>query len=419
VPVFLFYARLKYVNILLVTDSYSPEINGTAIFVRDFALKLAQDGHEVTVWTTGNKLYRTFTVVNQTKGIKIIREPSVPLFFNTNNKVSIRPYLYAKKLIQKQNPDVIHIHTPGLMGLTALVWAKVFKMPVVATNHIMAESVSYNLKVISFLRPVFNVLLWRGLAFFYNFASLTVSPSEAAYRFIKQSGFKKPAVIISNGINTVNFKPKIPAANIYKKYSLPADMPVLLYLGRLDFEKRVDAIIGALPEIIKYRSVRLMLAGDGNAADSLKRQVERLGLGQNVTFTGFVGAKKIDLYNAANVFVSVCPTEMQGIATLEAMSCGLPVVTVKNSGTAELCYENFNGYISPTLKSFDIACSVLKILNSPVRAKWMGHNSRFIAEKFHSFEKTMTDYKDVYKKIATEKSPVLLRQFLSRPDEQQ
>jgi glycosyltransferase involved in cell wall biosynthesis len=380
-------------HILHVTDSFLPEINGTAVFVDKLSRMLKTKGDRTSIWTTGASFTRKKSFSD---GRLIVREASVPLFFNQNSQVSIFPYFFCKRILRDVRPDIVHIHTPGIMGITALFWAKVYDVPVVFTNHIMAESVTYNLKVMKLMRPIFNHAIWGGLAKLYSFADLTISPSASAQSFITSKGYKNKHEIISNGIvaNMSNNRRKNSSANVF----------TLLYLGRLDFEKRVDAILGALPKVLKTHDVRLVVVGDGTAKGALIAQAKRLGITNEVRFEGFVTEGKDAYYEHADAYITLCPTEMQGIATLEAMSYALPIITAPTGGSAELCEDGKNGYRAESLAESDVAYAISRLLSDRVSSRKLGENSREIVAREHKFEATVDKYMKVYRKIFTKVS---------------
>ena len=111
----------------------------------------------------------------------------------------------------------------------------------------------------------------------------------------------------------------------------------LLYAGRLIAEKRVDLLIDAVPGLIAtYPSLRVLIIGDGPERAALLRQATRLGVLDHVTFAGFVPdmAAVIGFMKSAGVFVSPSVREGFGMAALEAMACGTPVVTVDHPRNA-------------------------------------------------------------------------------------
>jgi glycosyltransferase involved in cell wall biosynthesis len=125
-----------------------------------------------------------------------------------------------------------------------------------------------------------------------------------------------------------------------------------------------------------------------------------LGLQQDITFTGFISeADKAQLLAGSDVFVIASPAELQSIATLEAMSSGLPVLAVDKVALRELCHNGKNGYSFEENDFQMLAKKMLLLLNNPEKRKRFGKKSREIVEKNHDLGTSLEHYLDVYKKI--------------------
>ena len=381
-------------KILLVTESYWPNADGGALFERRLALGLVSLGDEVTVWAPGTGFS---SYIEQDGPYIIHRERAVTFWANTKYKVSFWPFWSARRIIRETRPDVIHIHNVYLMGLSALYWAKRYRIPVVATNHFMPENALMNL---GWLKPLYgplHKLVWWFLVKTHNRARFVTSPTPTAVSLLIEHGLKSPAEAISNGIDLETFKPGLDIDEVVSKYGVSRDQPVILYVGRLDGEKRTDLLIRAFAVVLKRRPAQLVLAGFGKSMNSLKALARELDVDKSVIFTGYLPEElKPNIYDAATVFVIASPAELQSIVTLEAMASALPIVAVDVAALKELCHDGQNGYLFPRDDSRALAAKIEAIIANRDLAAKFGQESLTIVKNHHSTAITFQKYAAVY-----------------------
>lgn len=381
-------------KILFATDSYWPNADGGALFERRLVQGLIKHGHDVNVWAAGPKL-RSFEEKDGKS--TIYREKSIRLIFNWRYRISFWTLFSGRRIIKQFRPDMIHIHNFAGIGISALLWAKHYKIPVLATNHFMPENFTLNARLPG-KRRFSKWLVWHYLVFWHNRASYVTSPTPTAVELLQAHGLKTPAQAVSNGIDTQKFQPRPPKQALRQKYGIKKG-PAILYLGRLDGEKRIDVIIKALPQL-KHQTAQLIIAGTGKARPELETLTAQLELTDRVHFTGFIDeADKPGLYNLAKLFAISSPAELQSIVLLEAMSSALPVVAVDVAALKELCRDGTNGYLFPEDNSAALAQHIDTLLSDSVKAERFGHASRAIAVKEHSNEATVQTYESLYNRL--------------------
>jgi glycosyltransferase involved in cell wall biosynthesis len=383
-------------NVLLVTESYWPNADGGALFERRLVLGMAARGHHMSVWAPAPR----YTSYDEPDGpYTIHRQRAVTFVFNRKYKVSLAPFWDARRIILRDKPDVIHIHNTYWMGLSALFWAKRFGIPVVATNHFMPENAILNLKGVNWLYRPLEILIWKFLVWFHNRAEYVTSPTPTAVQLLLDHGLHRPVEAITNGIDTAVFQSGLDTKQVVKKLGLATDRPIILYVGRLDGEKRLDVLLEALPIVLKDQPAQLVLAGFGKAMDSLKAQTKHLGIENDVLFTGFVDEEdKPSLYNTATVFAITSPAELQSIVTLEAMASALPIVAVDVAALHELCHDGANGYLFTHENSAELAQKLIAILSDANLAGRFGQESYKIIHAHHSTEVMYNSYESAYQK---------------------
>jgi len=387
-------------KILFVTESYWPNMDGGALFERRLVHGLIDQGHTLQVWTPGKKL---LSYLEKDGTSVIIREKSFPLIFNLKYRLSYWPFFKIGRIIRNFQPDIIHIHNPGLMGLCTMLYARRHKLPTIATNHLMPENILLNIKWLGFAYKLIYKLIWRYLVWFHNQASFVTSPTNTAISLLKQHGLKTPCQAVSNGIDVETYNTSTSPDSISQSYHIPP-RPILLYLGRVDGEKRIDIIIQALPLIVAKIDVQLVIAGYGNEMAKLVALAEELGMADHVTFTGRIPeTDKPLLYKLATIFVISSPAELQSIVTLEAMASHKPVVAVNVAALSELVHDGVNGHLFKENDYRELATKCTDLLQNSQKLTDFGEASYQIVVKDHSNQSTISKYEQIYKRLAGQK----------------
>ncbi len=389
---------MKLMRILIAADLHWPTINGVATFSRNLAQGLAKRGHEVLVIApsqTGKK----YKEVDQNYVVE--RTMSLPFPFYQNYRVSLTPQLEVRAIIKRFNPDIIHIQSVLGIGRAALLTGNKMNIPIVATNHAMPENLLDNLRLLApFARPI-GAMMESYAARFHHNADYVTTPTQAAIDMFsdKIRDIKVPIEAISNGINLTEFSPGVAPTSVYKKFGLPDDVPILLYLGRIDTEKHLSIFVAAAAKVIKRTPAHLLIIGHGNETERLKQQAAALGIARHTTLTGKVDQEDIlPLLRTGSIFCMPSPTELQSIATLEAMATGLPVVAVNAGALYELCVDGKNGYLFKTDDDTMMATAILKLLGSERLREKMAQQSIEIA-KTHDLAYTLDRFEAIYKKL--------------------
>ena len=382
-------------KVLLVTESYWPNYDGGALFERRLVRSLNDRGHDTSVWAPG---YKLISYTEEDDGYTIYREKALISPFNSSYRLSYFPFLSCRRLIKKLKPDVMHIHNASGMGVAGLIWAKYYRVPIVMTNHFMPENATLNIRYLRPLQKLLNRLGWKYLVWFHNRADFVTSPTKSAVDMLLENGLKAPSRAITNGVDADLFHPAPASPDIRAKYDIPEDKKALLYLGRLDGEKRIDILLHAFSRAKKaHDATRLIIAGKGKEAESLYRLAERLGLSNYVQFTGFVDeADKPLIYQSVDGFIITSPAELQSIVALEAMASGLPIIAVDIGALAELCKDGLNGYLADSLEPDEIATLIEKLFIDDDKLQRFSDYSRKLVSDKHRHEIMVEGYLDAY-----------------------
>ena len=273
-------------------------------------------------------------------------------------------------------------------------------IPIVSTNHAMPENLMDNVKLLAPLARPINYMLKEYGARFHSKSDYVTLPTQSAIdMFNATDKVSVPMEAVSNGIDLARYHPGKPGAEIYERFKLPQDKPIVTYVGRLDVEKHLFALIAAFARVRKALDAHLMIVGDGQDVMNLKELAREAGIYDAITFTGRVSEEdKYLLHQIGTVFVMPSPMELQSIATLEAMASGQPVVAIDAGALGELCQDGRNGVLCEKDNDEEIAAGIIKIITNPGLRTQYGAESLKIAET-HDLQTTLDRFEQIYTSI--------------------
>lgn len=391
-------------KILHVSEVYPPSIGGVPTFVHSITHDLAKDGHDVTVFTTSPVSTFHTTVSKQKDGVTVMRAPAIKSPINPiNNWMTLVPLISATRVFFKVRPDVIHMHTP-IAGLHRVImfWAHLFRTPVVLTNHVMPENLLLNTSLSHRWQKLTRRVIWTDIVRYARKATFVTAPTTTAVEMLKRHRFSTPSEPVTNGVDENKFSPGPANKSLLKEVGVPQDAwPKLIYVGRMDGEKRVDILLEAMPHILKkYPKAHLILVGRGVLQNELAAFSKGLGVDEHVTFTGALPeAQKPDILRSSDAFVISSPAELQCISGLEALATELPIIGTDVAALVEMCQNGKNGYQFHYPDPKALAQAVDKIFKVKNRAKLFGKNGRAWVVANHTHEISVQKYESVYERV--------------------
>jgi 1,2-diacylglycerol 3-alpha-glucosyltransferase len=313
------------------------------------------------------------------EGRRVIRVPAIPAPTYPDFALPLPLGPALTRRLGALDLDVLHAHHPFLLGASARRLARAWGRPFVFTYHTLYERYAH---YVPLPRGMVARRALRWSVSFADTADLVLAPSDFVARRLRSLGVRRPVEVLPTGIDLERFRPG-EQAEARQALGLDTTEPVLLYVGRLDREKNLEFLLSAVARVGIPRA-RLLLVGRGTQAAALRRVAAARGLGDRVEFRG--GAPPDDLpryYRAADVFVFASTTETQGLAVLEAMACGLPVVAVRASGVEEVVGEGVSGLLVPE-DAAAFAGAVTQVLGDPHLGTKLAHGAREAASPFGS-----------------------------------
>ena len=341
----------------LFTDTYFPQVSGVATSIRTLKTELEKQGHAVFIFTTTDK------DVNRYEDWQIIRIPSVPFFAFKDRRFAYRGFTKALEIAKQYKLDIIHTQTEFSLGLLGIWIARELKIPVIHTYHTQYEDYVHYIAKGMLIRPGMVKYLVRG---FLHDVDGVICPSEIVRDLLYDYKVKVEKRVIPTGIELAKFeRPEIGPEHISDlrdKLGIKKNEKMLLSLSRVSYEKNIQAVLKALPDVLKEEpNVKLVVAGDGPYLDNLKEQAEDLKIQDSVIFTGMIPPNETALYyKAADFFISASTSETQGLTYLESLASKTPVIAHGNPYLDNLINDKMFGTLY--YEERDLAGAILEAL---------------------------------------------------------
>lgn len=367
------------------TDTWLPNKDGVVTSLLLFKKILERKGHEVYIFAPGNR--------NEDDG-KIFYYNSKPFSKYPNYRITSMRTIFSQrttKIIKEISPDIIHSHSPGIIGLNAVISSYKFGIPLIFTYHTFLNDSIYLIFKGSSIQSIAEKLLNIWLKWYFRRCSCIITPSNYVANEIKKI-FDGDIRILPNGIEIDLFE-KGNGEKIRGRYK---GKKIILHVGRIVREKNIDLLIKSAPLVLKKYDAIFIIVGEGPARKELEKKVEENGLKDYFIFTGFVSDEELaDYYKSADVFVFPSTYETQGIVAFEAMSAGLPVVGAKARAIPEFIREGENGYLSSPYDEKEFAEKIFMAMED----KEIGKRGREFVKNY-SIEKMADGLIEIYEEYA-------------------
>jgi phosphatidylinositol alpha 1,6-mannosyltransferase len=384
-------------RIMIVTDQYPPMVGGVPTVTHGLAHDFADRGHQVWV-VAPSQGPRDVRRLEQT--VRVYRFSSFDWPTYEGLRIPFLPFVPIRNLLKKSDPHIIHIHSPVVLGNIAQLLAGGLRKPVIATNHYLPINMSRSLTSDPLLSKPFSNISYSYLVHFCNRCEYVTAPTSTALKLLYDHGLRTPAGVISNGIDLSKYTPGEGSDHIREKFGLPLDRPIALHVNRLSEEKRVDVLLDAAAKLTGNGYIALV--GSGPAETELREQAERLNLGDKVAFLGYVrDADLLALRRSVEVFVIPSEADLQSLATMEAMACGLPVIAANSYALPELVHHGENGYVFEPGNSDELASYLDELLaDAALRAKLGEKSLEIIAG--HDRVRVLDQWESLYRRLSDE-----------------
>ncbi|MDB6149889.1 MAG: rfaG [Chthoniobacter sp.] len=333
------------------------DVNGVANTIRRLTAAVVAEGNELVVVTSRSTIQITDIPIKNFPPIGEFELPEYEL-----QKLSFPPILEMVDYIQREGFTELIISTPGPIGITALLAARILGVRTSGIYHTDFPQYVRILTDDNFL----ETLTWNYMKFFYEQLDLLYVNSES-YRiaWVDRGIAPEKIRILPRGLDTTLFHPSRRDPAFWIKRGVTAGATVLLYVGRISKEKDLDLVVAAAAKL-RQHNVALAFVGDGPFLKELRQ------LAPEAVFTGYLaGLELARAFASADVFLFPSTTDTFGNVILEALASGVPCVVSDQGGPKDLIVEGVTGYITRSLDVEDFTAKVAQIVNDPARRQAM------------------------------------------------
>jgi len=391
-------------EVAFFTDSYPPMRDGVAAVTGGLARTLSRLGHTVRVYAPNPRPGPASEELRNGVTIRRVRTIPVPLY--GQYRWPLWPFGLLRSDRGVKDADVIHLHTPGLLGTMAFLASRRFSRPLVGTFHTnireMQESVPPKWLVPTF----FRVAAWYNLGTYWR-CDIATAPSEAA-RDSLLSGAKKPfhhpVEVVPNGIDVERFRPDTSVPDWRARCGLPS-APLVTYLGRLTVDKGVHRFLDAVETASAHTDLVAIVGGLGPEEGRVR---ERLAadprLAARVRYVGPVAeTEKAALLSQSDLFVLPSTSDTSSVALLEAMACGTPVIAPSSGGAAEIVEDGVTGWRVAVTDPAVLASSLETILDETEVRQKVGVQAADFVRQTASLETMARRFISLYRLVEVER----------------
>lgn len=380
-------------KIAVFTDTYTPQMNGVVCYLSD-SLGLLSRKNEIVLFAPGEGPQRTEKV---SENFTIQWIPSAPFPFYHGYRIASLNYKRISNMLAKENPDIVHVHAPVVLGLQGVISSKRKKLPIIVTYHTHFPDYLPHLlngKIPGFVSGMGVMTVKKLIKHVFKRADIVTAPTNELVEELESYGLKN-VEYLPNGVDLGKIKTnETQKARFMKKYNIPKNKKTIIYLGRISFEKKLDMLLHAFKRIDKTDRL-LLIVGGGPYLERLKKIAAELEI--NCVFTGFIDKKDIGTaYACADIFVSASDTETFGLTFVEAMHMGLPLIGARKFGAKELINDNKNGILIEPGDELGLADAMDRLLKNKKLCERLGKNAVQVAKRYtleNSVKKTVEIYK--------------------------
>ncbi|WP_417563968.1 glycosyltransferase [Microbacterium sp.] len=379
-------------TVLIGCDTFAPHVNGAARFAERLAAGLVARGHTVHVSapSVGHSNHGTF--VEQIEGQPVTVHRLASWRWTPHDWLTfVLPWMskhYARKVLDEVKPDVVHIQSHIVIGRGLAREARKRGIPIVATNHVMAENIVDFTTLPPLLDKVFLKLAWDDAERTLKMARAVTTPTRKAADFLEATIGIHGVVPISCGIDKANYTPDL----------TPRPHRRVLFVGRLTTEKHVDVTLQAIAKLVPELDIAFDIVGGGDQRRNLEQLAARLGIADRVTFHGRVSEDELRAtYTRADVFVISSIAELQSIATMEAMASGLPVIGADAVALPHLIHDGENGYLFPPGDVDALADRLRRVLTADDAEYLRLQQASLDGVEIHDIQKTLDTFEKLYR----------------------
>ncbi|MBZ6194827.1 glycosyltransferase family 1 protein [Streptomyces olivaceus] len=347
-------------RVVIVTESFPPDVNGVAHCALQTARHLTDRGHDCLVVAPATAAGGP---ADASAPCPVVRVPSLPLPGYPQVRVAL-PSRRVAAAIAEHRADVVHLASPFVLGVRGMAAAARLGVPAVAV---------YQTDLAGYARTYMGAgeaAAWRRIRSVHSAAELTLAPSSAALRDLRAHGVPR-VELWPRGVETVRFRPGRRDEALRRELAPNGEL-IVGYVGRLAPEKQVELLSGACA----LDGVRVVVVGDGPS---------RPGLEAALPGAVFLGRRTGDdlarVFASLDVFAHTGPFETFCQTVQEAMASGVPVVAPAAGGPLDLVAHGRTGLLVPPRDADAVRDAVWSLTADPALRAAYGAAGRAAVEQ--------------------------------------
>jgi glycosyltransferase involved in cell wall biosynthesis len=366
------------VKVCFISPEYLPLSGGTGAYVYYLSNELMKRGNSAYI----------VTGYDESRDVKVNQQHYI-FFLKTLKAPVVKSFLFAASASRKLNKirgsfpvDITHVNLPLVPSFAVPTG---FGKTLISTVHSTWKGEAEAIKGEPYSRLNSNEKFMVSFNWFLRFFEEKML--ERSNKIIAVSDFTRRELlqyykvkedkirVIHNGVDVDKFKPAADKLKAKAEVSFNPEDKAILSVGRLYARKGLFTLIESMALVTrKFKNAKFIIAGKGlsNEMKKLVSYATKLGVKDNIVFTGYFPDKKLPLlYQAADIFAFSTFYENLPFAVLEALSTGLPVVTTRVGGIPEMIEDRKNGFLVEPFNSRELADRILYYLEHPAAASEM------------------------------------------------
>ena len=265
--------------------------------------------------------------------------------------------------------DVVHLTTPGPLGLAAMFVARRAELPMVGSFHTDVAARAERLSG----SPRLGALMREYLRWPYGACARVLAPSDSARSLLVAAKIRPETIALwPRGVDTQTFAPAHRSVSLRERWGVSGARPAVLYAGRMSEEKGLDLLPRFESALLRHGlDHRLILVGDGPMRERLASSL------RDAVFTGTLPPAGVaEAMASADLFVFPSDTDAAGNVVLEAQACGLPVMVSSLGGPREYIRPDQTGIVCPAGDAERYGHAAATLLRNPQRRRAMAEAAR-------------------------------------------
>lgn len=378
------------IKVGLFIDTFFPMVDGVINVVDNYAKRLNGQEFEVVVFAPRNRNKKYVDNFPYT----VIRCKSARLHFLDYDMPIPNFDRKFKRELENSNLDIVHIHSPFAVGKIGVKYAKKHNIPVIATLHSQYKKDIYrNTK-----SKILTKIILKNVMKVFNACDEFYGVNGEISKIFYEYGASHMPLVQRNGTDFTPVKDEKSALDrVNEKYNLPADMPVFLFVGRINSLKNIFFIVEALSKL-KTRNFKMLFVGEGQDEEELRRRIKKFNLTDNVLLTGKIMDRELlkAIYLRAKLFLFPSLYDASSLVQIEASSQKTPTIFLEGSATSATVTNNVNGFIAKnSVESF--AEKIEEILANDELYNTVQAGA--VRDLYVTWEDVVSEMKEKYKEI--------------------